>query len=145
MKSKFLTFLLFIASFKANSQLYIKNNFDKPYKVSFAFFFSGQNSGSWVSKGWFEVLPGEEKQVYYSNPTNKTVYYFAVSENDTISGNTRVLVNPDTNETYTINNADLNETKEKNPHLEWFEFVEVKRGNISNRLSKKSTIVLGEK
>lgn len=134
-------FCLFMTS-SIDAQLIMKNNFDKPYKIAFALYSQGDIFSRWVSKGWVTVQPGEEKEVFYTNPREKYIYYIAISENDTIGGFKKGLVNPD-EETFTIKNAFLDVTKEENPNLKWLNFKEVRRGFIT-KFNKKLVITIGE-
>lgn len=124
-----------------NSQLIIKNNFQKPYKVAVAFYDTGFTFSGWVSKGWLEVPAGEEREMFYTNPREKYIYYIAISENDTIGGYKKVLV--DLNKDFIVKHAILDITKEDNSNLEWLLFKEVRRG-FTTKMKKKLTITLGD-
>jgi uncharacterized membrane protein len=141
MKTFLFTFIFTYLSFVANCQLKIKNNFSEPYKVAMAFYYSGFKFSGWISKGWMEIQPGEEKEFFYTNPREKYIYYYAFSATDTISGHKKVLVDPDKD--FDVKNAILLITKEDNSNLEWFKFREVSRGMKTKR-SRQLTMVLGE-
>lgn len=143
MKNLFLAFLLIFA-FTATGQLYIKNNYDKPYKVSIAMFVSQFRFSGWISQGWYELAPGEEKEIIPSIPRERYIYYYAIGEQDTIKGYKKILVNPNLNEQYKVIHAILNTTKDENPALEWFRFKEVRRSGFFIKRKKDFRIVLGE-
>jgi hypothetical protein len=143
MKKLFFSFFLLFA-FTANSQLYIKNNYDKPYKVSVALFVSQHQFSGWISQGWYELAPGEEKEIFPSLPKDRYVYYYAIGEQDTIKGYKKMLVNPNLDEQYSVIHAILNSTKDKTPALEWFRFKEVRRAGVFIKRKKEFRFVLGE-
>lgn len=141
MRGIILTVCLSLICAVSNSQLIIKNNFQKPYKVAVAFYDTGFTFSGWVSKGWLEVPAGEEKEMFYTNPREKYIYYIAIADNDTISGNKKILVDPEKD--FIVKHAILNITKEDNSNLEWFLFREVRRG-FTTKMKKKLIITLGD-
>ncbi len=128
----------------SHGQLYIKNNSDKPYKVSVAFFVTQFQFSGWLSSGWHELQPGEEKEVASTTPRERYLYYYAIGEQDTIKGHKKILVNPDLNEYYTVRHAIMKTTKEDYPILEWFPFKETRQSGLFLKKKKKVTIVLGD-
>lgn len=138
----FLIVVLFtLSSFVTNSQVYVKNNYDVPFRVALAYYESGSMFNGWITKGWFEIQPGEEKEILHYNPTGKYIYYYAHSDNITINGNHLYLVN--SKDTFTIKDADKEATYTKNPDYLWNGFKEVQRG-MSNMVKTKHVIQLGK-
>lgn len=144
MKNLFLSFFFLVLAFGANSQLYIKNNYDKPYKVSIACFVAQFRFSGWISQGWYELAPGEEKEILPSLPRERYIYYYAIGEQDTIKGYKKTLINPNLNEQYKVVHAILNTTKDENPALEWVRFREVRRSGLFIKRKKEFRFVLGE-
>lgn len=134
MKKYLIVFVVLVVNNQLFGQLSMKNNTEKPYQVAIAFFHSSFQTSGWISKGWFTINPGETKDVFYQNPREKFLYYYAFSENDTIQGTKNILV--DSKETFTVNQAILEVTKETNPNLKWVKFKEVRRG-FSNHFKKR--------
>lgn len=134
----------FIFVFNSNSQFYIKNNFDKPYRVSVAYFVNKFQFSGWITQGWIELLPGEEKEISTKNPRERYIYYYAIGEQDTIKGYKKILVNPNLSETYTVTHSILTKTKDDFPNLEWYNFKEVRRIGLFVKRKKKATLILGE-
>src|SRR5690606_21672324 len=138
MKYILTTSLFLSVCFASFSQLNLKNNLDKPYNFSVAIFYSSFRYSGWITKGWFHLNPGEEIQIFEKNPREKYLYYYAVSETDTISGHKKFLVNPKES-TFIIEGALLHTTKAHNPNYEWYKFKEVK---IKRRERKGKAMVL---
>lgn len=141
MRILFVFILCTLSSFIARSQLYVKNNYDTPFRVALAYYEGGSMFNGWITKGWFEIPPGEEKEILHYNPTGKYIYYYAYSDNLTITGNHLYLV--DSKDTFTIKDADKETTYTKNPDYLWHGFKEVQRG-ISNLVKTKHVIELGK-
>lgn len=143
MKHLLLSSLLTVA-LTSNAQLYIKNNSERTYKVSIAMFVSQFRYSGWISQGWYELAPGEEKEILASLPRERYVYYCAIGTQDTINGYKKILVNPNLQEEYKVVHAILTKTKEENPTLEWYKFREVRRPGLFIKRKKLFRIVLGE-
>lgn len=133
MRVFFIFILCVLSSFIGRSQVYVKNNHSVSFRVALAYYESGSMFNGWITKGWFEILPGEEKAILHYNPTGKHIYYYAYSDSVTINGNHLYLV--DSKETFTIKDADKETTYTKNRNYLWHGFREIKRemSNVKNK------------
>lgn len=142
MRILFVSILCTLSSFIVRSQLYVKNNHDTPFRVAVAYYESGSMFNGWISKGWLEIQPGEEKAILHYNPTGKHIYYYAYSDEITINGNHLYLVDTK-KDTFTIKDADKESTYITSPDYLWHGFKEVQRG-MSNLVKTKHIIELGK-
>jgi uncharacterized membrane protein len=141
MKAYITVVVLILVSFTSKGQIYVKNNHNSVFRVALAYYENGSMFNGWITKGWFEVQPGEEKEILHYNPTGKILYYYASSDDIIINGNHLYLIN--STEVFTIKDADKETTYTKNPTYLWYGFREIQRG-MSNTLKNKFTIELGK-
>lgn len=138
MKIALLSFLLFCST-TLFSQIFVENLYSEPFYVVLVHHQKGASYDGMISQGWFEILPGEKKEILHYNPTSKRIYLHAHSSLKDIEGAEKFLVAP--NGQFRIKNPDKEATKEENPEYEWRYFYEVKRG-VSNSFKNKETIQL---
>lgn len=141
MKSILLILSFTLFSLIGMAQLSMHNGKDVPYNVAIGYFHSSFKYSGWVTEGWITIEPGDTVQLMDLNPREKFIYYYAISQNDTLSGYRKLLVHP--TEKFKIIGAIMLSAKEENPAYEWYKFREVKRG-MFRKFKKTSIFSIGD-
>lgn len=126
-----------VVGFKANSQLFIKNETSKPVSIAIGWHSDGDSFDGFVTKGWYNIEPGVTiAPGLYFTSDNDHFFYYAKGW----SGNIQFLVSDDA---FEIRNADMQYQKDKNPSYRWVNF---KRKDVSFSLfeERKYTLRLTE-
>jgi uncharacterized membrane protein len=141
MRKLFLITLMILISQNYKSQIYFKNNTEKPVFVALVHYRSWSDFKGWVSDGWFYVLPNEKKEILGYNPFGQYIYYYAQTKDATqkFEGKHSFLVHP--NDSFKIVNADKDYVKEEQPEYRWCSFREIDKGTM-DVLKIKYTIEL---
>lgn len=138
MKTVLLSFFLFCST-SSFSQIFVENLYDEPFFVVLVYNQKGAAYSGWISQGWFEIAPGEKKEILHYNPTGKRIYLHAHSSIKDIEGGEQFLVAPSGN--FRIKNPEKEETKAENSEYEWRYFYEINR-RMSSSFKNKETIQL---
>ena len=136
MKNILLSFLLIFICQNLQSQIYFKNNYNKPVFVAVGYYRDWEEFKGWVTSGWFYVLPNEKKEVLSYNPMNENIYYYAETKGaeKVFEGDSPLLIHPVSE--FTIINADKDYVKDENPTYNWAKFRELKKGSLDVLKSK---------
>lgn len=112
----FFATLLCILTVGAKAQLYIKNSTSKPISIAVGWYNEGTNYNGYVTKGWYNIEPGETIDPGMSFTSNDDYFFFYAKGWE---GDYKFLTN---SESFTIKNADKQYVKDNNPSYKWAMF-----------------------
>jgi uncharacterized membrane protein len=139
MKTFLFIFFLLLSSKNLFSQIFFQNNYNEPVWVCISYYSDGNEYKGWITKGWYEVAPGEKKSILNYNPMGRFIYYYAETREGKkkFTGKSTFLIHP--SDSFKIKNADKQYVQNENPVYRWRNFREVERGDI-DALKFKYTI-----
>jgi uncharacterized membrane protein len=124
MKNVFLILSLTFA-FLAKGQLYIKNSTNKKVNVCIGWYQESTNYTGYMTKGWYNIEPGEKIAPGLNFTSNKDFFYYYAKTDDNKSawgGKYKLLAS---NKGFYIKNADMQYVKNANSEYYWLEFDKV--------------------
>ena len=130
MKSILILIIFLISQKVVFSQIYFHNNNSEPVWVCIGYYSDTDEYKGWITKGWYEVVPGEKKAILGFNPMGRYIYYYAETSygKKKFTGNSVFLVHP--GKTFKIINADKQYVQNETPAYRWRNFREVDKGDI---------------
>ncbi|MCW3085955.1 MAG: hypothetical protein JWP12_3321 [Bacteroidetes bacterium] len=130
MKTKQLI-VIFILSFTLNTlkaQVFFNNKYNEPVWVVLGYPVDTKAYKGWVTVGWYEVAPGENKEILNYNPTGQYIYYYAQTKGGVkkFEGANYLLADP--KKAFNIKNADKEYVQNENPSYKWYKFRQIDKG-----------------